>query len=99
VNPELVAERWKARSTKVCGDRRVLQGAEATADPRTVITRGLETGSGELAAFPNLKGDFPSRRRRGRRHADQSLPNVPLVPSPSADLTGRMTEYVVAAMS
>src|SRR5712672_13253 len=90
------AERWKARFDKVCGDRRVLQGAEATADPKDVHYAAVwKPVPGELAAFPSLKVIFNLGAGVDAVMADQSLPNVPLVRVAVGDLTGRMTEYVV----
>ncbi len=90
------AERWKARFDKVCGDRRVLQRAEATSDPAEVHYAAVwKPVPGELAAFPNLKVIFNLGAGVDAVMADQSLPNVPLVRVAVDDLTGRMTEYVV----
>jgi glyoxylate/hydroxypyruvate reductase A len=90
------AERWKARFDKVCGDRRVLQGAEATSDPKDVHYAAVwKPVPGELAAFPDLKVIFNLGAGVDAVMADQSLPNVPLVRVAVGDLTGRMTEYVV----
>jgi glyoxylate/hydroxypyruvate reductase A len=90
------AERWKARFDKVCGDRRVLQGEEATSDAQDVHYAAVwKPVPGELAAFPNLKVIFNLGAGVDAVMADQSLPNVPLVRVAVGDLTGRMTEYVV----
>jgi glyoxylate/hydroxypyruvate reductase len=91
------AERWKARFDKVCGDRRVLQGADAAADPADVHYAAVwKPVPGELAAFPNLKVIFNLGAGVDAVMADRSLPNnVPLVRVAVDDLTGRMTEYVV----
>src|SRR5882757_6849578 len=90
------AERWKARFDKVCGDRRVLQGAEATADPKDVHYAAVwKPVPGELAAFPNLQVIFNLGAGVDAVMADESLPNVPLVRVAVDDLTQRMTEYVV----
>src|SRR5258707_541469 len=90
------AERWKARFDKVCGDRRVLQRAEATSDPAEVHYAAVwKPVPGELAAFPNLKVIFNLGAGVDAVMADTSLPNVPLVRVAVDDLTGRMTEYVV----
>jgi glyoxylate/hydroxypyruvate reductase len=90
------AERWKARFDKVCGDRRVLQRAEATSDPAEVHYAAVwKPVPGELAAFPNLKVIFNLGAGVDAVMADQSLPNVPVVRVAVDDLTRRMTEYVV----
>src|SRR5260370_6821890 len=88
------AERWKARFDKVCGDRRVLQGAEATADPKDVHYAAVwKPVPGELAAFPNLKVIFNLGPGVDAVMADQSLPNVPLGRVALGDLTGRITDF------
>jgi len=50
---------------------------------------------GELAAFPNLRVIFNLGAGVDALMADSSLPKVPLVRVAVADLTDRMTEYVV----
>ena len=50
---------------------------------------------GELAAFPNLRVIFNLGAGVDALMADRSLPDVPLVRVAVADLTARMTEYVV----
>jgi glyoxylate/hydroxypyruvate reductase len=90
------AERWKARFDKVCSDRRVLPGAEATSDPADVHYAAVwKPVPGDLAALPNLKVIFNLGAGVDALMADRSLPNVPLVRVSVDDLTGRMTEYVV----
>src|SRR6266481_976575 len=90
------AERWKARFDKVCGDRRVLQRAEATSDPTEVHYAAVwKPVPGELSAFPNLRVIFNLGAGVDALMADASLPNVPLVRVAVSDLTERMTEYVV----
>src|SRR6266568_5041750 len=90
------AERWKARFDRVCSDRPVLQGAEATSDPKEVHYAAVwKPVPGELAAFPNLKVIFNLGAGVDAVMADRSLPDVPLVRVAVDDLTARMTEYVV----
>src|SRR4030088_3437546 len=90
------AERWRARFDKVCGDRRVLQGAEATSDPKDVHYAAVwKPVPGELAAFPDLKVIFNLGAGVDAVMADATLPKVPLVRVAVGDLTFRMTEYVV----
>jgi glyoxylate/hydroxypyruvate reductase len=89
-------ERWKARFDEVCADRRVLQLPGANFDPAEVRYAAVwKPVPGELAAFPNLKVIFNLGAGVDAVMADASLPKVPLVRVAVADLTGRMTEYVV----
>jgi glyoxylate/hydroxypyruvate reductase A len=89
-------ERWKARFDEVCPDRRVLQLPGANFDPAEVHYAAVwKPNPGELAAFPNLKVIFNLGAGVDALMADASLPKVPLVRVAVADLTGRMTEYVV----
>src|SRR5262249_45829252 len=89
-------KRWKARFDEVCGDRRVLLLPEATFDPAEVHYAAVwKPVPGELAAFPNLRVIFNLGAGVDALMADKTLPGVPLVRVPVADLTNRMTEYVV----
>jgi len=88
--------RWKARFDEVCGGRRVLLLPDATFDPAEVHYAAVwKPRPGELAAFPNLRVIFNLGAGVDALMADASLPNVPLVRVAVADLTERMTEYVV----
>jgi glyoxylate/hydroxypyruvate reductase A len=89
-------ERWKARFDEVCADRRVLQLPGANFDPAEVHYAAVwKPVPGELAGFPNLRVIFNLGAGVDVLMADASLPNVPLVRVAVADLTVRMTEYVV----
>jgi len=89
-------ERWKARFDEVCSDRRVLQLPAANFDPAEVHYAAVwKPVPGELAGFPNLRVIFNLGAGVDALMADASLPNVPLVRVAVADLTDRMTEYVV----
>ncbi|HET6839975.1 MAG TPA: glyoxylate/hydroxypyruvate reductase A [Bradyrhizobium sp.] len=89
-------ERWKRRFTEVCPERRVLQLPDATFDPAEVHYAAVwKPGPGELAGFPNLRVIFNLGAGVDALMADGRLPNVPLVRVAVADLTERMTEYVV----
>jgi glyoxylate/hydroxypyruvate reductase A len=89
-------ERWKARFDDVCRDRRVLQLPGATFDPAEVHYAAVwKPRPGELAGFPNLRVIFNLGAGVDALMADSSLPKVPLVRVAVADLTDRMTEYVV----
>jgi glyoxylate/hydroxypyruvate reductase A len=90
------AERWKARFDAVCADRDVMQMPDPTADPGRVHYAAVwKPAPGELAAFPNLRVIFNLGAGVDALMADRSLPPVPLVRVAVADLTNRMTEYVV----
>jgi glyoxylate/hydroxypyruvate reductase len=88
--------RWKSRFDDVCGDRRVLLLPDTGFDPSEVHYAAVwKPRPGELAAFPNLRVIFNLGAGVDALMADASLPNVPLVRVAVADLTERMTEYVV----
>jgi glyoxylate/hydroxypyruvate reductase A len=89
-------QRWKTRFDDVCGDRRVLLMPDAPFDPAEVHYAAVwKPRPGELAAFPNLRVIFNLGAGVDALMADASLPDVPLVRVAVADLTERMTEYVV----
>jgi glyoxylate/hydroxypyruvate reductase A len=89
-------ERWKHRFMEVCQDRRIFQLPEKAFDPTEVHYAAVwKPGPGELAAFPNLRVIFNLGAGVDALMADGRLPKVPLVRVAVADLTGRMTEYVV----
>ena len=88
-------QRWQARFDDVCRDRRVLM-PDASFDPAEVQYAAVwKPQPGELAAFPNLRVIFNLGAGVDALMADKSLPDVPLVRVAVADLTERMTEYVV----
>src|SRR5882724_12846726 len=89
-------QRWKNRFDGVCAGRRVLQLPDATFDPAEVHYAAVwKPHPGELAAFPNLRVIFNLGAGVDALMADSSLPDVPMVRVAVADLTERMTEYVV----
>jgi len=89
-------ERWTARFDEVCADRHVLQLPGANFDPAEVHYAAVwKPVPGELAGFPNLRVIFNLGAGVDVLMADASLPNVPPVRVAVADLTVRMTEYVV----
>ena len=89
-------QRWKSRFDDVCADRRVLLLPDASFDPAEVHYAAVwKPQPGELAAFPNLRVIFNLGAGVDALMADRSLPDVPLVRVAVADLTARMTEYVV----
>jgi glyoxylate/hydroxypyruvate reductase A len=89
-------ERWKARFDEICPDRRVWQLPAANFDPaETRYAAVWKPVPGELAALPNLQVIFNLGAGVDALMADASLPKVPLVRVAVADLTNRMTEYVV----
>src|SRR5215471_2762118 len=89
-------ERWKARFDDVCRDRRVFLLPHANFDPAEICYAAVwKPVPRELAAFPNLRVIFNLGAGVDALMADSSLPEVPLVRVAVADLTKRMTEYVV----
>src|SRR5215469_9445513 len=89
-------ERWKARFDDVCRDRRVLLLPHANFDRAEICYAAVwKPVPRELAAFPNLRVIFNLGAGVDALMADSSLPDVPLVRVAVADLTKRMTEYVV----
>jgi glyoxylate/hydroxypyruvate reductase len=89
-------ERWKNRFMEVCPNRRVLQLSDTAFDPAEVHYAAVwKPNPGELAAFPNLRVIFNLGAGVDALLADGRLPKVPLVRVAVADLTERMTEYVV----
>jgi glyoxylate/hydroxypyruvate reductase A len=88
--------RWKGRFDDVCRDRRVVLMPDAALDPAEVHYAAVwKPVPGDLAAFPNLRAIFNLGAGVDALMADSSLPKVPLVRVAVADLTARMTEYVV----
>src|SRR5258707_12038768 len=88
--------RWKSRFDDVCPNRRVLLLPDASLDPAEVHYAAVwKPHPGELAAFPNLRVIFNLGAGVDALMADSSLPDVPLVRVAVADLTDRMSEYVV----
>jgi glyoxylate/hydroxypyruvate reductase len=89
-------QRWKARFDDLCTDRRVVLLPDRGFDPAEVQYAAVwKPRPGELGAFPNLRVIFNLGAGVDALMADASLPQVPLVRVAVADLTGRMTEYVV----
>src|SRR6201995_1434906 len=89
-------ERWNARFNEVCRDRRIIQMPATEFDPAEVHYAAVwKPVPGELAGFPNLKVIFNLGAGVDALMADKTLPDVPLVRVAVADLTDRMTEYVV----
>src|SRR6202035_2181010 len=80
----------------VCADRPVVLLPNAALDPAEVHYAAVwKPVPGELAAFPNLRVIFNLGAGVDALMADSSLPGVRLVRVAVADLTARMTEYVV----
>ena len=89
-------QRWKNRFDAACLDRRVILLPDAGFDPAEVGYAAVwKPTPGELAAFPNLSVIFNLGAGVDRLMIDPSLPKVPIVRVAVADLTARMTEYVV----
>src|SRR4051812_38866550 len=89
-------ERWKCRFREVFKDRRVALLPDEAIDPATVQYAAVwKPAQGALAALPNLRVIFNLGAGVDALVADATLPQVPIVRVAIADLTGRMTEYVV----
>ncbi len=89
-------QRWQARFTEVCGDRRIVLLPDAALDPAEVHYAAVwKPVPGELAGFPNLRVIFNLGAGVDALMAGKTLPDVPLVRVAVDDLTSRMTEYVV----
>jgi glyoxylate/hydroxypyruvate reductase A len=89
-------ERWKARFDVVCRDRAVYLLPDASFDSTEITYAAVwKPAPGELAGFPNLRAIFNLGAGVDALMADKTLPAVPLVRVAVADLTDRMTEYVV----
>jgi glyoxylate/hydroxypyruvate reductase A len=89
-------ERWQNRFIEVCSDRRVVLLPDMASDPAEIQYAAVwKPAPGELAAFKNLRVIFNLGAGVDALMADNSLPKVPLVRVAVADLTSRMTEYVV----
>jgi glyoxylate/hydroxypyruvate reductase A len=88
--------RWRQRFTAVCPDRQVALLPADRIDPEAVRYAAVwKPVPGTLKAFPNLAAIFNLGAGVDALMADASLPDVPIVRVADADLTGRMTEYVV----
>src|ERR1700760_349828 len=88
--------RWKSRFDDVCAGRRVILLPDPASDPTEVRYAAVwKPTPGELAGFRNLRVIFNLGAGVDALMADKTLPDVPLVRVAVADLTGRMTEYVV----
>ncbi len=89
-------QRWKIRFDAACPGRRVVLLPNAGFDPAEVRYAAVwKPIPGELAAFPNLRVIFNLGAGVDALMTDSRLPNVPIVRVAVADLTSRMTEYVV----
>jgi glyoxylate/hydroxypyruvate reductase A len=87
---------WKSRFDEVLSDRHVVLVPDTAFDLAEIHYAAVwKPAPGELAAFPNLRVIFNLGAGVDALMADNSLPKVPLVRVAVADLTSRMTEYVV----
>jgi glyoxylate/hydroxypyruvate reductase len=88
--------RWRERFTTVCPGRAVALLPHDPVEPAAVRYAAVwKPPPGGLAAFPGLEAIFNLGAGVDALVADASLPDVPVVRVADADLTGRMTEYVV----
>jgi glyoxylate/hydroxypyruvate reductase A len=88
--------RWRERFRAVCPDRPVALLPADHVDPDAVRYAAVwKPVPGTLKAFPNLAAIFNLGAGVDALMADPTLPDVPIVRVADADLTGRMTEYVV----
>lgn len=89
-------ERWHARFRHLCPDRRVALIPEDANNPEDIRYAAVwKPRRGALTAFPRLEAIFNLGAGVDAVLSDDTLPAVPLVRVADADLTGRMTEYVV----
>jgi len=89
-------ERWKGRFLQAFEDRRVALLPDEAIDPASVHYAAVwKPALGALAALPDLRVIFNLGAGVDALVADATLPKVPIVRVAIADLTGRMTEYVV----
>jgi glyoxylate/hydroxypyruvate reductase len=88
--------RWRERFRAVCPDRAVaLLPADHVDSDAVRYAAVWKPVPGTLKAFPNLAAIFNLGAGVDALMADPTLPDVPIVRVADADLTGRMTEYVV----
>lgn len=88
--------RWRQRFLKACADRPVALLPDDAVDPADVHYAAVwKPHPGALATFPNLRVIFNLGAGVDALVADRRLPEVPLVRVAVADLTARMTEYVL----
>jgi glyoxylate/hydroxypyruvate reductase A len=88
--------RWRERFRAVCPDRAVALLPADQVDAGAVRYAAVwKPVPGTLKAFPNLAAIFNLGAGVDALMADASMPDVPIVRVADADLTGRMTEYVV----
>jgi glyoxylate/hydroxypyruvate reductase len=88
--------RWRERFAAVCPDRAVALLPHDQVAPDAVRYAAVwKPPPGGLAAFPRLEAIFNLGAGVDALMADATLPDVPVVRVADADLTGRMTEYVV----
>jgi glyoxylate/hydroxypyruvate reductase len=89
-------QRWKDRFEAACPGRRVTLLPDAGIDPDEVRYAAVwKPTPGTLAVFPNLGVIFNLGAGVDSLMTDPSLPQVPIVRVAVADLTARMSEYVV----
>jgi glyoxylate/hydroxypyruvate reductase len=88
-------EPWIERFRRLLPERRVL-GMSEPFDPRDIrYVASWKHPPGSLAALPNLAAVFSLGAGVDHLMADARLPDVPVVRVIDADLTNRMSEYVV----
>src|SRR6516225_3359457 len=89
-------QKWKERFDVVCRDRAVHLLPEASFNSAEIAYAAVwKPAPGELAGFANLRAIFNLGAGVDALMSDKTLPDVPLVRVAVADLTDRMTEYVV----
>jgi glyoxylate/hydroxypyruvate reductase A len=88
-------EAWLERFRALAGDRKI-RLAPDVGDPAAIqYACAWKPPAGLLATLPNLRAIFSLGAGVDHLTGDPTLPDVPLVRIVDADLTRRMTEYVV----
>lgn len=86
---------WVGELAKAAPDREVVLEPNGAADPDIDYAVVWKQPPGLLSNLPNLKAIFSLGAGVDHVFADTSLPDVPIVRVVSANLTTRMSEYVV----
>lgn len=86
---------WRAALEDLAPDRAVVTDGEAFSADDIDYAIVWKQRPGVLGALPNLKAVFSIGAGVDHIIKDDTLPNVPIARAVAADLTGRMSEYVV----
>jgi glyoxylate/hydroxypyruvate reductase len=86
---------WLQVFRRECPDRQTVTEPDGPADPSIRYAVVWKHAPGSLARLPNLRAIFSLGAGVDHVYLDPALPDVPVIRIVSADLTMRMTEYVV----